>query len=240
MSDVNNAAPPLTNSPEARTETGELKDQTQLQNTNQPNEPEKKAEGDNKPEPKLGPDGKPIEEKKPEGAPEKYADFTVPEGLKLSPELLTKAQETFKGMNLSQEQAQQMIDLHSGEIKRIAEAPINAYNEMREGWKKEVFADATLAANNELRPEVKANIAKAIDSMGAESAAKVREALNNTGVGDHPAIVRMFNHFAQFVTEGRPVQGRGPAPTGQKAPNAGPKSAAQAMFPNLPSANSAS
>lgn len=189
-------------------------------------------------EPKTEQDKK-LEDKKPEGAPEKYADFKIPEGVTLAPETIAKASEVFKGLGLNQDQAQGLVDFHVNEMKKMLEAPMNAYSEMRTKWKNEVFADATLSANNELRPEVKANIAKVINSMGTQDARAFRDVLDQTGVGDNPSIVRFLNHVAQFVTEGHPVVGKGPSPAGQRQSSA-PTSAAQAMYPNLPSANSRS
>ena len=57
-----------------------------------------------------------------------------------------------------------------------------------------------------------------------------------TGAGDHPAFVKAFNKLAAFVTEGSHVSGKGPSDLGQQKPGAPTKpSAAQALYPNLPS-----
>lgn len=181
------------------------------------------------PEPGPAPKGKePVA-----GAPEKYEPFKAPEGITLSETALTEAGTLFKELNLTQEQGQKLVDFQAAQMKAIAEDATNVYNQTRDGWRKEVLADATLAQNGELRPEVKQKMASAISAMG-ESGEAFREALNITGVGDNPAFIRGFLQMAEKFTEGTHVPGKGPvAPnkSGQTRPTA-----AQSMYPNLPSA----
>ena len=58
--------------------------------------------------------------------------------------------------------------------------------------------------------------------------------MNFTGAGDHPAFLKAFHKLAQLVGEGTHVRGGNPSPHGN--PKSQPKSAAQIMYPNLPSA----
>lgn len=219
---------PQVNEPEARTPEGELKSQTQ---------PEQKPSGSPEPEikPETKPEIKPEGETKPEvkaGAPEKYEDFKVPEGIKLEGETLTKAQGLFKGLGLTQDAAQSLIDFHTAQMTAAATAPLTAYNEMRDGWK------AATAADPELGPKQKAiqeNIGKAFDTLNnPKLVADFKEAMNLTGVGDHPAFVKVLNAWATQVTEGKPVRSGGPSEHGQndKGQNQRP-SVAQGMYPNL-------
>ncbi|HET9131900.1 MAG TPA: hypothetical protein VFO86_13180, partial [Terriglobia bacterium] len=64
------------------------------------------GEGDKKPDDKENPT-------KIEGAPEKYADFTLPEGFKFDDKTLEAATAVFKDLNLSQEGAQKLVDLYA-------------------------------------------------------------------------------------------------------------------------------
>lgn len=228
MSDVHQTTETTTapvNTTEARTETGELKSQTPTSsNTTPSNEtPESKPEGTTKPEAK--PEG---------GAPETYADFTAPEGYTIDKALIDKALPMFKEMGLTQEQAQQLVSLQVEREIAAAKGPQEAYETLRSDWRKEVLADSTLGANGKLLPEVSANIAKVVDSLGPEMAKSFREVMDITGVGDHPTFVRALNALAANIAEGKHVTGKNPSPHGQTAPDAKPKSIANAMFPNLP------
>lgn len=220
---------PQVNEPEARTPEGELKSQTPA--------PEQKPSGTPEPEIKLEtkPDIKPEGEVKPEGkigAPDKYEDFKVPEGIKLEGETLTAAQGLFKGLGLTQEAAQSLVDFHTKQMTEAANAPVNAYNEMREGWK------AATAADPELGPKQKAiqeNLGKAFDTLNnPKLVADFKEAMNITGVGDHPAFVKVLNAWATQVTEGKPVRSGGPSEHGQNDKGTKERpNVAQGMYPNL-------
>lgn len=218
---------PQVNEPEARTPEGELKNQTPEQNQN--GSPELEIKPETKPDIKAEGEVKP--EVKP-GAPDKYEDFKLPEGIELKPDTLASAQELFKDLGLTQEGAQSLVDFHTQQMTEAASAPVNAYNEMREGWK------AATAADPELGPKQKAiqeNLGKAFDTLNnPKLVADFKEAMNLTGVGDHPAFVKVMNAWATRVVEGRPVRSGGPSEHGQndKGQNQRP-SVAQGMYPNL-------
>lgn len=246
---------PLPNAPESRTPTGEIKppetttSQTQAPEQSQPSptaNAESKTQSTDQPKPDA--EVKPPKEgeslltkdkiEAPAGAPEKYEPFKLPEGYELKEDSATAAQTLFKELNLNQEAAQKLIDFVAPSLLEAVEAPFNAYQEVRNGWRNEVFKDPELGTGTAIKPEVKANIGKLIDTFGPNAQA-FREAMDATGVGDHPAFVRAMNYMAQFATEGKSVTGTGPSPHGQNARgNAARPNIAQAMYPNLPSSSS--
>jgi hypothetical protein len=178
----------------------------------------------------------PTEPKAPEtkaaGAPEKYEDFKLPEGIKLEGESLTAAQGLFKSHGLSQEAAQSMIDFHVAQLTAAAEAPAKAYNEMRDGWKTAAQADPDIGPK---AAAIKENIGRAYDTLGdPKLVADFKEAMNLTGVGDHPAFIKVLNKWATQVTEGRNVRAGGPSEHGQNAKGQNERpNVAQGMYPNL-------
>jgi len=168
------------------------------------------------------------------GAPDKYEEFNVPDGYTLDPEVATAAGELFKGMNLTQGNAQKLVDFYVTKTQEAFNAPFRAYQDMVEGWVKEVKAHPEIGGKLD---QVKATVASAIDSLGDASLARdFRKAMDLTGAGNHPAFVRVFYKLAQMVTEGNAVAGKGPSPHGQAAPGQSTRpSLAQAMYPTLPS-----
>lgn len=222
------ASTPQPNTPEARTPEGTLTDQTSTQTQSASTE---SLAGKPATEESLA--AKPAEA---EGAPETYADFTLPEGLELNAESLGKFTEFAKTNNLSQAAAQQLMDFHTAQIAAVTKSPADAVATMRADWRSAVLSDTTLASNGDLRPEVRANISRAIDSLGPELGGKFREAMNLTGVGDHPAFVSAFNAFAKRLSEGKPVTAGSPAQVRNPAKPNG--TGANALFPGLPSAQS--
>lgn len=211
----------------ARTPTGEIKDQ---QATQPVTAPETKAET-------KQPEAKPEDSKKPESVvPDKY-DFKAPEGFELDPKAVEAATPVFKELGLTNEQGQKLFDVYQKLTAEASEAPYKAYESLRSGWRDEIAKNSALGNGSDgLSDSAKANIARAIDSVGdAKAQTALKEALDITGAGDNPAIVAAFNALGKLLSEGTAVRAGAPAPV--KAPAAGPQSAARALYPNLPSSS---
>lgn len=233
---------PQVNEAEARTTDGTLRDQSQPPleptTTTQQTGPTKTDITQTETSQTTGADTKTTEdttkkeESKAAGAPEKYEAFKLPEGVELKGDTLASAQELFKGLGLTQEAAQSLVDFHTAQMTAAAAAPITAYNEMREGWK------AATAADPELGPKaatIKENLGKAFDTLNnPKLVTDFKDAMNLTGVGDHPAFIKVMNTWAKQITEGRPVRAGGPSEHGQndKGQQQRP-TVAQGMYPNL-------
>lgn len=171
------------------------------------------------------------------GAPEKYGDFTLPEGYEFQPETLTEVSGLFKEMGLTQEQGQKLVDFYAKRSVEAYDKPFQQYQDTRAEWVKEAEAHPDLKGKltGEASP-VKVTIAKMFDGFGdAKLTQDFKDAMNLTGAGDHPAFIRVMYKLAQMVTEGQHVSGGGPSKDGQRAPGTSDRpSAARAMYPNLP------
>ena len=209
---------PLTNSPEARSTDGTLKDQS-LAGITTPTTPT------------------PTDTTKPPtAAPETYADFKLPEGATVSADLLKDATAIFKASGLSQDAAQQLVDLYTKDVTKTAEAPQKVFNEMVLGWRNEVLKDPNLATGDTLRADVNENIGKLKASLNDPKAVEeFNKVMNMSGLGNHPAIVTALNKWGSQLSEGKHVAGNGPSTLGQVAPGTKDRpSVAKAMFPSLP------
>ena len=203
--------PPEMNTPEARTPDGTIIDQS-------------------KP-PEAAPVEAKTEEAKPAGAPETYADFVIPEGATVDKAAINAATPIFKELGLSQDQAQKLVDLYPKLTGDIVKANNDAYNAMREGWVSELKADKDIGSRLD---HVSAEIGKLKARMPAEMQASFNEAMNLTGAGDHPAVVKMLFEFTKLVNEGSHVAGGGPSEHGQNRSGQSKRpSLAGAMYPNL-------
>jgi len=218
---------PPANTPEARTPTGEIKDQqtAQADGTTTPTKPAEPPKSDAKSE-------------APAGAPESYADFAAPEGFEINKDALAAALPVFKDLNLTQDQAQRLVDIYAQVSKDSAEAPHKAFEAVTTEWRNSVIRDPKLGNGTDgLKPEVQANINRAVEVGGPEMAKAAREAMDMTGGGNNPAIIGLLNALGARLGEGSAVTGKGPSAFGQ--PNGSrPRNAAQALFPNLPSSAS--
>lgn len=161
-----------------------------------------------------------------EGAPDSYSAFTLPEGFEANEEVMTEAQGIFKELGLPQAGAQKLVDLYSKVSSQAAEAPFKLWTDTQRTWVDEIKADPEIGGK---LGQVKSTVAKALDGLGdAKLAQSFREAMDFTGAGNNPAFIRTLYKLAQKVTEGQHVGG---AALGKPKP----ASAAQAMYPDLPS-----
>jgi hypothetical protein len=138
----------------------------------------------------------------------------------------------FRQMNLSQTDAQKLVDFYSAKTLDAVNAPYDAWRKTQEDWVKQVKTDPAIGPRLN---EVTSTISKAIDSIGdAKLAAEFRAAMDYTGAGNNPAFIKAFYKLAQKITEGGHVAGRGPSPAGQQRPGVNSGMGARAMYPNLP------
>lgn len=240
----------LANDPAARSETGEIIDQAKPPDTKTTETVKETLPSTDttKPEPKTEPtepEAKPSllnakDEAKPESKSDlgTYTPFTVPEGYELNPAVATEASTLFKEMNLTQEQAQKLVDFYGKQVTSITEASTTsaqtAWNDTNTEWQRQTMADPELGPHI---AKVKETISRALNSVGdAKLTAEFKSVMDLTGAGNHPAFVKAFYKLASAVTEGRHVKGSGPTNESQRAPGQGKPSAAQALYPNLVSA----
>lgn len=158
--------------------------------------------------------------------PAKYSDFTVPEGVKLEGETLDKATGLFRDLGLDQAGAQKLVDFHTAALREASEGPAKLWQDTQETWIDELRSDPTLGKGIE-NGTVGASIAKMISALPAPQATAFREAMNFTGAGNNPAIVRGFYELSKRFAEPGHVQGNAPAQIKSKP------SAAQALYPTL-------
>jgi hypothetical protein len=228
---VEKTVPQLQPGPE-RTPDGTIKDQSPAPQTTETKSTETPAPSSTKTDSSATEkkDGEPVFT----GAPEKYEDFKLPDGFKLDPEAVTAATEIFKKANLSQDGAQQLIDFHAKQLQAAQEAPFKAFVDMKKGW--------TDAVNTKYGKDIAEGgkhfvaVGGLLEQLG-DLEAPFRTAMDETGVGSHPAFVDAFIKLASMLGSGTHVKGNGPSPLGQSDPSKpAQRSLAQAMYPHLPSA----
>lgn len=175
-------------------------------------------------------------ENPPTGAPEKYTDFKLPEGLTLEPKAIEDATKVFKNLNLSQDQAQSLVDFHAAQIQSAIDGPFRAVVDLKTSW--ESTLRETYGKDIERGGKLNTQIGRFIDSMPPKVGTEFRQAMDLTLAGSNPAFVAAMKWVSEQLSEGTTVKGGGPSPLGQTTPAAGPKSIAAAMYPHLKSSNS--
>lgn len=146
--------------------------------------------------------------------PEAY-ELTAPEGMTIDAALLEEATPIFKDLNLDNEGANKLLPV----AKRIADSSrdatvqsmIDAGNQQRKAWLDAAKADEQIGGNKWDASLDSAG--KALDAFGHPEGSEFRTALNETGFGNHPEMIRIFARLGQMVGEdGDFVRGDAGAP----------------------------
>jgi hypothetical protein len=155
-------------------------------------------------------------------APVSYGEFKLPEGVTLDADSLKPATELFAEAGLGQEQAQKFIDLAMARETAAAHRSVQAFVDLQNQWVSEIKADADIGGD-----KLKASLASAARAIDRLDVPGLREALNFTGAGNHPAIVKAFVRLGQLISEDRFRPGR-------SAVSAAPRSPAEVIYDGQP------
>ena len=155
---------------------------------------------------------------KPTGAPENYEDFKAPEGIALDAEMATEFKSLAKELNLPQDAAQKVADLGAKMAQKWAGQQTEAIQKAHADWIGGTKADKEIGGDK--LPENIAVAKKALDAFGTP---ELRTLLNESGLGNHPEVIRVFYRAGKAISEDRMVTGG--AATAAKNP-------AKTLFPN--------
>lgn len=137
--------------------------------------------------------------------PEKYElkPIKVGEGddaaeVEIDAALLETATPVLKEAGVTQEQAEKLAPLALEIEKRVMARNEEAFAGVKADWAKATKDDPEIGGKN--LPATMANVARALDHFGEPSVKdkdgnetnEFRRMLNETGIGNHPALVRMF------------------------------------------------
>ena len=157
-----------------------------------------------------------------------YTEFKLPEGVTADAESLKPATELFAETGLSQEQAQKFIDLAMARESAAAQRSVQAFVDLQNQWVSEIKADPGIGGG-----KLKASLAAAARALDHLDVPGLREALNFTGAGNHPAVVKAFVRLGQLISEDR-FRPSAPVPAAPRTPadviyDGGPKGSADGL-----------
>lgn len=138
--------------------------------------------------------GDPAKVEKP-AVPEKY-ELKLPDGSLLKPERLEKIAAFAKERGLSNEQAQAIVERENEAVSEYAslkdqtvEAEVNKWVELSKNDKE--FGGPAFKENVELAKRV-------VNQFGSE---EFKKALNETGLGNHPELIRFAHRIGKMMKE---------------------------------------
>lgn len=147
--------------------------------------------------------------------PEKY-ELKLPDDASIDATVLERTATVAKELGLSQDAAQRTLELLNAEVTtRVAaerDAVLKAHQpggeewgKMLDGWRAETLADTSLGKTEDER---KATIQKGVavvekySELNPTDAPAMKEFLNVSGLGEHPAAVRFFAWIGKQMGEG--------------------------------------
>lgn len=131
-------------------------------------------------------------------APETY-EFKAPEGRAFDPEVIAEYSKVAKELNLSQEAAQRVLDSVGPKLAERQAAQIEA---IRNGWAESSKADKEFGG--EKLSENLSVAKKALDQFGT---AELRALLNESGIGNHPEVIRFMYRAGKAISEDKVITG---------------------------------
>ena len=157
----------------------------------------------------------------PKGAPEKY-EFKPVEGRELDSETMSTFAEVAKEAGLTQDAAQKILDRMAPQMAQRQQAQIEA---IRSEWVEASKTDSEFGG--EKIAENLATAKKALDQFGTP---ELRALLNESGLGNHPEIIRLMYRAGKAISEDTYV-GRAASVGGKPAPKSFADAAA-ALYSN--------
>ncbi len=152
------------------------------------------------------------------GPPEKY-ELAPPDGFEaIDTDVLSEAEPILRELNLTNDQANKLMPFAGALVKKTmdrAEAAITdrAITQRKE-WANAYEADPEIGGANKADTEIAA--ARAFDHYGLKKGEGLRQLLDESGLGNHPDMIRFVSGVGRDLAEGS--FDRGDAVTTPKAP----------------------
>lgn len=136
--------------------------------------------------------------------PETYEPYKLPEGVQVDEALLGEFNTVAKELGLTQAQAQKLVDLQAktaaaGETGR-AEFLEQALKAQSDKWVNEIKSDPELGG-----AKFDATVSTAVKAISTFFGDDFRELLNESGIGNNPALIRGMHKIGLAISEDKLV-----------------------------------
>jgi len=139
-------------------------------------------------------DGKPK-------APDSY-DLKLPEGTNLDDAALEQITERARKLGLTQEQAEKLLEQENTNAAKAAEQQQETWKSQVEEWGKAVKSDKEIGGD-----KYDATVKASRQAVERFASPELKKALNETGFGNHPELVRCFAKIGKAMGEEQPASG---------------------------------
>ncbi|MDB5706789.1 MAG: hypothetical protein JWN66_3905 [Sphingomonas bacterium] len=136
------------------------------------------------------------------GVPDSY-DLAAPEGLTLDPAAIALATPVFRELGLSNEQANRLMPVAGqfaqGLLDRHNRQMLGQVQADRKAWLDAAQADPEIGGRH--WAATIGTAAKALDALGLVKGSPFRVLLDESGLGNHPEMIRAFQRVGQAIGE---------------------------------------
>jgi hypothetical protein len=132
-------------------------------------------------------------------APETYAEFNLPEGITADTALIDDATPLFKELGLTQDQAQKLVDFQVKQVEASGQKQADAFNQQLNDWLTDAKADKDFGGD-----AFDENVATAKAGVDAFGTPEFKQLLDDTGLGNHPEIIRFMVKVGKLTKEDNP------------------------------------
>ena len=124
-------------------------------------------------------------------------DFKLPEGMAMDENLRDAVVPLFKEAGINQDTAQKIVDEYA---KYVTTKGSDLQKELSDNWGKQLneWKEETKKDYGTGLKETLSFASRAIDKFGSD---RLREALDDTGLGNHPEFVRFFSRVGKAISE---------------------------------------
>lgn len=134
--------------------------------------------------------------------PFKVEEIKLPDGIEADKALQDGFVKLVNEHGIPRSAAAALIDLQANAMKAASEANSKLWNDTQEKWQNESKADSEIGGDK-LQPAL-TSISKLVDHYGGTP---LREALDVTGAGNHPIVIKAFAKIAKDLGESYFVSG---------------------------------
>lgn len=154
-----------------------------------------------------------------------YEAFKLPEGISADEmrlgeftKLLAEAELAKGDHTKMQDFGQKLVDRHIAEVQEVLKKQsdffINAFEKQKVEWKEKFLSDPEIGGNRWQTTATAANEFISTHGGNAEQQKELRQLMESSGIGNHPAMIRVFAKAMMNMSEGKPL----PAPKPESRP----------------------
>lgn len=147
-------------------------------------------------------------------------DLKAPEGVELDKDSVKAYADVAKEAAVTPEQAQKLLDWYAKTSQEKGSAQMKVWEDTNKAWVDQAKSDKEYGG-----AKFDASLKTAKTALAKFGNAQLTEALQVTGMGNHPEMVRFLVKVASAIAEDKPG-------TGVDGGKAGPQDIAKLLFPN--------